>query len=161
MNMRSIWSSRRKLLMLTALLSFGAVGIALVLQYQFDMRPCPWCTLQRLAYVCIGALALICLIIPYTTSRILSLAVILCALSGIYMAGYQHFVASKTECMFTWPDKFLMKIGADGLAPWMFRATAQCSEANQPLLGLPFSWWSAALFALLAMLMIRVVLLRK
>jgi protein dithiol:quinone oxidoreductase len=155
MNMNSVWASRRKLLMLTALLSWGAVGIALILQYQFNMRPCPWCTLQRLAYLCIGAIALIGLLIPYTINRILSLVGILCALSGIYMAGYQHFVASKTECMFTWPDKFLMKIGADSLAPWMFRATAQCSEANQPLLGLPFSWWSAVLFVLLATLLVR------
>jgi protein dithiol:quinone oxidoreductase len=149
MKNRSIFSSTQ-LRLLIAALSIGAVGVALVLQYQFNMQPCPWCTMQRLVYLCIGLLALISLLFNGMLSKaILSLAVLLCA-SGIGMAGYQHFVAAKSECMFTWPDRFFLKTGLDGLAPWLFRATAQCSEANQPLLGLPFSWWSAALFAALA-----------
>ncbi len=142
--------SSTQLRLLIAALSIGAVGVALILQYQFNMQPCSWCTMQRLVYLCVGALALISLLTSGMLSKaVLSLAVLLCA-SGLGMAGYQHFVAAKSECMFTWPDRFFLKTGLDGLAPWLFRATAQCSEANQPLLGLPFSWWSAALFALLA-----------
>lgn len=160
MNLSSLWNTRKALLLLAALLCFVSVGFALVLQYQFDIRPCPWCTLQRFIYLVIGVLALIAYFTPYTIARILSIAIILSSLLGIYTAGYQHFVAAKSECMFTWADKFLMKIGADALAPWMFRASASCSEANQPFLGLPFSWWSAGLFALLAVLMLRAARLK-
>jgi protein dithiol:quinone oxidoreductase len=152
MKNRSMFSGTQ-LRLLIALLSIGAVGVALVLQYQFNMQPCPWCTMQRLVYLCIGVLALISLQFSWLSKdmlskAVLSLALLLCA-SGVGMAGYQHFVAAQSECMFTWPDRFFLKTGLDGLAPWLFRATAQCSEANQPLLGLPFSWWSAALFVAL------------
>lgn len=155
--MNNLLSSRKPLLILIALLCFGSVGIALVLQHQFNMQPCPWCTMQRLAYLCIGLLALIALLFTDTVNRIIMFASILCSLTGIYMAMYQHFVAAKSECLFTWADKFMVKTGLDGLAPWLFRATASCAEANQPLFGLPFSWWSAALFALLAVLAWRVM----
>jgi protein dithiol:quinone oxidoreductase len=156
MKNRSIFSGTQ-LRLLIAALSIGAVGVALVLQYQFNMQPCPWCTMQRLVYLCIGMLALISLLFNAMLSKaVLSLALLLCA-SGIGMAGYQHFVAAKSECMFTWPDRFFLKTGLDGLAPWLFRATAQCSEANQPLLGVPFSWWSAALFAMLGVGLIAVI----
>jgi disulfide bond formation protein DsbB len=161
MNISSLFATRTRILAFIAIACFGAVGLALILQYQFNMQPCPWCTLQRLAYLCIGLLAVLALIINGTIGRILSFAIILCSLSGIYMAGYQHFVAAKTECMFTWPDRFMLKTGLDGLAPWLFRATAQCSEADKPLLGLPFSWWSAALFALLTVLIFRTTRLKR
>jgi protein dithiol:quinone oxidoreductase len=149
MKRSSFFDKPKQVLLLIAALSFGAVGVALVLQYQFNMQPCPWCTMQRLVYLCIGVLALISLMMKGLLTKVGSaLALVLCVV-GVGMAGYQHFVAAKSECMFTWPDRFFLKTGLDGLAPWLFRATAQCSEANQPLLGLPFSWWSAALFALL------------
>jgi protein dithiol:quinone oxidoreductase len=142
--------SNTQLRLLIAALSFGAVGVALVLQYQLNMQPCPWCTMQRLVYLCIGTLALISLLLNGILSKVMLGLALIASACGVGMAGYQHFVAAKTECMFTWPDRFFLKTGLDGLAPWLFRATAQCSEANQPLLGLPFSWWSAALFSLLA-----------
>ena len=44
-----------------ASLSLGAVALALVTQHAFDMQPCPWCVLQRLEFVVIGALALLAL----------------------------------------------------------------------------------------------------
>ena len=40
-----------------ALACFAAVGAALVAQHGFDMRPCPWCILQRVIFVVIGVLA--------------------------------------------------------------------------------------------------------
>ena len=42
--------------------SFGAVGAALVSQHVFDMQPCPWCVLQRLIFVAIGAFAVLGLV---------------------------------------------------------------------------------------------------
>ncbi len=41
------------------------------------------------------------------------------------------------------------------------RTTAQCSEADKPLLGLPFFWWSAALFTLIIFLLIRTLLIKS
>ena len=37
-----------------ALIAFGALGFALVLQYAFEMEPCPMCIFQRVAMVGVG-----------------------------------------------------------------------------------------------------------
>ena len=46
---------------IVAVVSFGAVAAALVTQHVYGMQPCPWCVLQRLVFVGIGAFALMAL----------------------------------------------------------------------------------------------------
>ncbi len=57
-------TARRRLLLLIALFSFGAIAMALLSQYAFDMMPCAWCVLQRLIYLCIGVIALVAAYAP-------------------------------------------------------------------------------------------------
>src|SRR5690606_6966993 len=81
------------------------------------------------------------------------------ALGGVWAALHQQFVASKSQsCVFTFADRTLMKLRLDESFPWLFEATASCSEANVPLLGVPIAAWSAALFVLLAGLAVRAVM---
>ena len=42
--------------LLMALACVLAIGAALLAQYGFDMRPCPWCILQRLIFIVIALL---------------------------------------------------------------------------------------------------------
>jgi disulfide bond formation protein DsbB len=49
---------RRWLLGIAAACILG-VAAAIVAQYRFDMRPCPWCILQRFIYVVIAAVAFV------------------------------------------------------------------------------------------------------
>jgi hypothetical protein len=42
-----------------ALAAFAAVGLALLSQHVYGMEPCPWCVLQRIVFVAIGAFALL------------------------------------------------------------------------------------------------------
>src|SRR6185369_4527508 len=49
----------RGIFALIGLVSVAAVGGALLAQYGFDIKPCPWCVLQRLIFLVI---ALVCLI---------------------------------------------------------------------------------------------------
>ena len=42
-----------------ALIAFGALGFALVLQYAFEMEPCPMCIFQRVAMVGVGVVMLV------------------------------------------------------------------------------------------------------
>jgi disulfide bond formation protein DsbB len=48
-----------------------------------------------------------------------------------------------------------MATGLDELLPAVFKATAACDEANAPLLGVPYSLWSAALAVILLVLTFR------
>ena len=135
------------------LLCFGAVGAALVAQYGFHVRPCPWCILQRLIFVVMGSLAALgWLLSRWQFPRAVALALQLpLAVSGLVAAWYQHNVASQmASCDLTWADRFLNHIGIQELWPKVFMITASCADAaGFHLLGQPYEIWSAALFVLL------------
>lgn len=139
------------LLAFIALVAFGAVGIALLSQYKFDMQPCPWCTLQRLIFLLVGALALLGLVLPSDGIRkVLALGALLFAVSGVAAALWQQFVAAKSaSCNLTLADRILQTLGLFDLAPEVFAPTASCAEAAVNLLGIPYAIWSFALFVVL------------
>jgi protein dithiol:quinone oxidoreductase len=131
--------------------SFGAVLLALILQHGFNMQPCAWCTVQRLVYLAIGAIALVAMLTKgLLTTRILMSLITLLGLCGVVAALYQHFVASSSaSCKLSFADKLMINSGLDGGIPWLFQATALCQDANIPLVGVPFAIWSLALFAII------------
>jgi disulfide bond formation protein DsbB len=158
MRVRSI--SHAATAVLIAVLAWGGVAVALISQHAFDMQPCPWCIIQRLAYLLVGLCAILSL--TATQSSVWARAPLLlgglAAVAGLAAALYQHFVAAATSsCAFTAADKFLMATGLDELLPAVFKATAACDEANAPLLGLPYSLWSAGLAVILIALTCRAV----
>jgi disulfide bond formation protein DsbB len=142
---------KRFLLWLAFGLSWGGVVVALVLQHGFDMQPCAWCTVQRGIYLLVGALALLALVIPNAiASGAVAVIAAAGAIAGLAAAGYQQFVAAKsTTCGFSWADRLIYEARLDETMPWLFKATASCSDANLPLFGVPFALWSAALFVFL------------
>ena len=72
------------------------------------------------------------------------------SLSGVAVALYQHQVAAQSaSCNLTLADRIISTLGLADIWPAMFEATARCDEADRPWLGLPFSLWGAALFAVL------------
>jgi disulfide bond formation protein DsbB len=127
------------------------VAFAVTAQHLFDMQPCPWCILQRLIYVAIALVALVGLgwssgaggrAVPY-------LLLLLCGL-GIATALWQHFVASASaSCNLTFADRLVAATRLDALLPEVFQPRATCAEAAVDLLGVPFEFWSVAMFALL------------
>ena len=60
-------ASSRRLLGAAGLLALLVVGIALITQHVFDMRPCPWCVLQRLLFVLVAVVWLA--LVPPGASR--------------------------------------------------------------------------------------------
>ncbi|MFZ5551345.1 MAG: disulfide bond formation protein B [Pseudomonadota bacterium] len=147
------------LLALIAVACFGAVGLALVSQYHFDMPPCPWCTLQRLIFLVIGALALLALLLRSAGVRkVLALGGLLLALSGIAAALWQHFVAAASDsCNLTLADRILQTLGLWDLAPGVFAPTASCAEAAVNLLGVPYAFWSLGVFLLCGLAFVQVM----
>jgi disulfide bond formation protein DsbB len=133
--------------------SLGAIAAALVSQHVFDMQPCPWCVLQRLIFALIGvaALAAWAAQAAWLRSTALVLAVLL-ALSGVSAALWQHFVAaSSSSCNLTLADRVLAQLGLDASLPEIFQPRASCADAAVDLLGVPYEFWSLALFLLLGM----------
>jgi protein dithiol:quinone oxidoreductase len=138
---------------------FAVVGLALVLQHGFSMKPCAWCTFQRLLYLVLGVLLLIASRVVMArnpnlkTGVALALVAELIAAGGLWAALHQHFVASASaSCDLTLADRVIMAVDLDKLLPWLFKASAACDQANMPLLGLPFALWSALAFGLLMLI---------
>ena len=140
-----------------ALACFASVGAALVAQHGFEMRPCPWCILQRLIFAAIGALALVALAIGATTStRIVAGLGVLLSLAGIGAALWQQFVAAKSaSCNLTLADKIVGWTQLDRLVPEAFEARASCADAAVDLLGVPYAIWAAVAFVVCAVALVR------
>jgi disulfide bond formation protein DsbB len=148
---------------LIALLSFGAVGIALYTQHRLDMQPCPWCVLQRLVFVAIGAWALIGALVPVRPARVVSaIGVSLLAGCGIAAALWQHFVAAASaSCNLTFADRVMNATGLNERFPEVFAAYASCADAAVNLAGIPYEFHSLALFVLIDGLAILTLVRRR
>ena len=141
---------------LTALASFGAVGAALVSQHGFAMEPCPWCVLQRLVFVVIGLFALLGLVWRASAgTRVAGTFALMLAAAGLAAALWQHFAAARSaSCNLTLADRIMNVTGLNATLPAVFEARASCADAAVSLLGVPYDFWSGALFAAIFVLMI-------
>ena len=153
---------RTTLLLAVAVLSLGAVGVALWTQHALGMEPCPWCVLQRLVFVAIALAALPALVWRHAFVQVLSALLVLgLGLAGVAAALWQHFVAAvSSSCNMTLADRIVSGLKLDGLLPDVFQARASCADAAVRLWGLPYEVWSLILFMLLSAMALR-MLLRK
>lgn len=144
--MRALLQRPGLLLTAIAALSIAAVGAALVSQHVYGMEPCPWCILQRVIFI---AIALVCLA-GFVSTRIAGGLALLLSLCGIGAALWQHFkAASSTSCALTVADRIVIALKLDSLWPDVFLARASCADAAVKLLGVPYEFWSLALFVAL------------
>lgn len=144
-----------KILRLISLFSFGAVAIALVSQYAYDMQPCAWCVFQRLLYLIIGVVSFFVTVgQPKKLAMALGAGFALAgAIAGVASAWYQEKVASNTfSCAQTLADQIMTKTGFDAAVPWLFGIYASCMDARVKLLGIEYAWWSLAMFTVLGLL---------
>ncbi|KQY81499.1 disulfide bond formation protein B [Pelomonas sp. Root1444] len=134
-----------------ALASFAAVGVALIAQHQFGVKPCPWCVLQRGLFLLIGAFSLLGWLMQAQRSlrQAALVAVLMLCAAGLTAAVFQHEVASQSaSCAMGLADKIVTALGLEELWPSVFMITANCAEAaGYRLLGLPYEVWSGLLFA--------------
>ena len=140
-----------------AAICVAAVGAALVAQYQFNMQPCPWCVLQRVIFLAITLTALLGGLLsgrgdalgPLRKSNLFFSALVdLLATCGMAAALWQHFVAAATaSCNLTFAERVISALGLDERWPEVFSAYASCKDAAVNLFGVPFEFWSLALFA--------------
>lgn len=145
--------SARQWLASMALACLAAVAAALLGQHLFDMRPCPWCILQRFLFVLIGLICAIGALVPARPVHLATaLTSVALALAGGAAALWQHFVAARSDsCNLTLADKVINTLGLESIAPALFQVTASCADAAVSVLGVPFEVWSLALFAALAL----------
>jgi disulfide bond formation protein DsbB len=150
----------RRLLGLAALVALLAVGVALLTQHMFDMRPCPWCVLQRVEFTVIALAAAVSLLWRSRAGLLMSAALVIALANlGLLSALWQHFVAAASaSCNLTLADRIIGALQLDSLLPDVFAATASCAEAKVALLGVPYEFWSLALFVVVQALAVWAVM---
>ncbi|MEO6984981.1 MAG: disulfide bond formation protein B [Paralcaligenes sp.] len=154
----------RKILHLIALLCLAAVGIALISQHMFNIRPCAWCVLQRLIYLAIAAFCWLGLLLDRIAAlrRLTALVAAVLSVCGMMAAWYQYSVAAKMfSCDQTFADRFMVGAGLDAHIPWLFGIFASCMDAKINILGLDYAIWSLGLFTVLGVLSIIVIIGRR
>ncbi len=145
--------SPRLVLSLMGLACGVSVVLALLAQHKFGMEPCPWCILQRMIFIVLTVLCLVAAAMPAAAlRRALSALTLPLTLGGMAAALWQHFVAAKSSsCALTFADKVITFVGADTRWPDIFEVRASCADAAATVLGVPFEFWSLALFAVVGM----------
>jgi disulfide bond formation protein DsbB len=156
-------NSQRKridiVLITIAMVSVAAVAVALVSQHVFNIDPCPWCILQRVIFLAIALAAVLGLAWRSAAGRMAGsgLAALL-ALSGIAAALWQHFQAAASQsCKLTLADNIVSAMKLDTLMPDVFLARASCADAAVKVLGVPYEFYSLALFVLIGVAAWRVL----
>ena len=150
------WRRPGVLLPGVAALAVGSVLAARGTQHLLGMQPCAWCVLQRLIALGLALAALLAwgahaARLTALRAATAGLAVLL-ALGGMAAALWQHFVASSsTSCAMSFADRVMGFTGLDGHFPEVFAAYASCADAKAWLLGVPYEFWSLALFAACAL----------
>jgi len=149
----------RPLLAGMATLSLAAVGAALYTQHGMGMLPCAWCVLQRLIFLGVAAACGLGLLLPGRIGRRTGAVLAMVAADlGVAAALWQHFVANASaSCNMTLADKVMGATGFDSRWPEVFAAYASCAEAKTTLAGMPYEFWSLALFVALSLAAMRVV----
>jgi disulfide bond formation protein DsbB len=138
----------RQLCAAAVVLPLAGVAVALLTQHALDMQPCPWCVLQRVIFLAIALAALPGLLAGGGAARWFSGPLMgVMALCGVATALWQHFVASSsTSCALTLADRINRGLGLDEALPQVFASYASCAEAKATLLGVPYEFYSLALF---------------
>jgi protein dithiol:quinone oxidoreductase len=149
----------------TALVCVAALALALVSQHRFGMQPCSWCVLQRVLFLSITLSCVLGLGLGWLWRKGLQLGAglgFLLALCGVAAALWQHFkAAGSVSCNLTLADKIVSRwLQLDAALPQVFEARASCSDATMNLLGVPYDFWSMALFVLTGLVMLRVLVKR-
>lgn len=135
---------------LVALASLASVAFALVAQHAFQVKPCPWCVMQRGIFLLLAAVAGLGWLLKRqaSTRKLALLATAALALAGLAAAVYQHEVVAKlASCDMTLADRILTALDLETLLPSVFMVTASCSEASAyTVLGAPYEVWAALLY---------------
>ncbi len=135
-------------LIVIALACFALIGGALYFQIVEYMLPCPWCVIQRYAFI---AVAITCLLSaclsPRAAKRGTWLAMLFSVL-GAGAAGWHVWIKAhpSISCGLDPVETSLNHIFTAKLIPVLFRADGICTTEYDPLFGLSLPQWSLVWF---------------
>lgn len=121
---------------------FAIVALALVIQTQYDLEPCPLCISQRIVFMGLGALFLIAAFIPPTNffKKIFTGLQVLTALGGAGVAIRHWYLQANKESMIAdcgvGFDYMFENFPLEKAFKLLFRGTGDCAAIDWTFLGL-------------------------
>lgn len=147
--------------------SFGLVGLALFLQQQYHLEPCPLCISQRIVFMVLGLLFLIAALHnPGNIGRkVYGLLHVAAAVTGIGIAARHIWIQAN-------PDKVMAECGAGfdyimetfplkKALDLIFKGTGECSSMDWALFGLTIPQLSLVAFVGLGLFAILLAFSKK
>ena len=150
------WSFRSRTL-LAAAACFALIGSAIYLQFVEELKPCPLCIFQRIAFAALGVVLLLAgLAAPKGAGgrRAWGVLGLVAAAVGIGIAGrhvwMQLYPPEMPSCGA--PFAFMREtMDTPSLIKQVLTGTGDCGAIDWTFLGLSMPWWSLIWFALLAL----------
>lgn len=137
-----------------AVISFGLIGVGMILQHVVGLQPCPLCIFQRIAYLAVGLLAaLAAFLAPAASARWVGVLVLASALTGLGIAARHVWLQMNPESLSCGPGLQIMleNFPLTQVLPKVFAGGGDCAEAGWVFLGLSIAGWSLVWFALLSL----------
>lgn len=147
-----------------AFVSFGLIGVGLLLQHVVGLDPCPLCIFQRMAYFAVALFALLAAwLSPGAASRWFGVLVLASALTGAGIAGRHVWLQMNPQSMSCGPglQTMLEIFPLTDVLPKVFRGSGDCAEAGWTLIGLTIAEWSLVWFVILSAATIFILLARR
>jgi protein dithiol:quinone oxidoreductase len=132
----------------------GLLALALYLQHEEGLEPCPMCILQRYAFTALGLVALVGAIHGpgRSGSRVYAALVIVFAGVGGFTAArqsyLQHFPQPQLSCMGSDLDFIVGNFPLAQALPKIFAGTGECADVKWRMLGLAIPEWAFVWFVI-------------
>ena len=138
------------------------IGVALYEQHVKDIAPCPWCVIQRYAFILVALICLVSAALPRAASKVGAGLGFLAALAGASAAGWHLWVQAHPEvsCGIDPLETSLNTIPTARYLPFLFKADGFCTTLHPQILGLSIPQWSFLWFAVFAIALATVVFKR-
>lgn len=123
-------------------LSFAIVALALIIQTQFRLEPCPLCITQRMIFMGLGVLFLLAAFVPPNNwlKKVLLALQVLTGLSGAGVAIRHWYLQANRESMIAdcgvGFDYMFENFPLQKAFKLLFRGTGDCAAIDWTLLGL-------------------------
>jgi protein dithiol:quinone oxidoreductase len=144
-----------------AIISFGLIGVGMIMQHVVGLQPCPLCIFQRMAFFAVGFLAVLAAVVaPGVAARWVGVLVLAAGVSGIALAARHVWLQMNPESLSCGPGLSIMleNFPLTEVLPKIFAGSGDCAEAGWIFLGLSIAGWSLVWFTLLTLATIGLLL---
>lgn len=148
--------NRTKITLLAiTLICVSLLAYALYLQLALNMLPCPYCVLQRYAFVAVALSCLIGLALPRALHRIGFGLGLLSSLVGAAIAGKHVWILANPAitCGIDPLETGLNKIFLAEALPVFFKADGLCDTPYPPIFGLSIPAWALVWFIIFSLVL--------